>query len=169
MIAQNIGAGKIKRVPKAMATAFFMAFSIAFPLGLVTFLFPQAVFGLFCEEAPILEMAMTYVPGGCAAVPQQRHESTHVLTDQWLRHVKAESGSGAVGRACYAHRPCTDFGPGLWDGSLWVLVRTCGIQLCALCDWRGLFPVREMEDRKGDLGPADSIEGGNHAADLTSH
>ena len=62
MIAQNIGAGKIKRVPKAMATAFFMAFSIAFPLGLVTFLFPQAVFGLFCEEAPILEMAMTYVP-----------------------------------------------------------------------------------------------------------
>lgn len=54
MIAQNIGAQKIERVPKIMATAFGAAASIAVPLGIITCLFPEFVFGLFCSEEPTL-------------------------------------------------------------------------------------------------------------------
>lgn len=62
MIAQNIGAGKYKRVPKAMLCAFLMAGAIAAPCAAITAIFPRQVFALFCSEKPILEMAMTYIP-----------------------------------------------------------------------------------------------------------
>lgn len=62
MIAQNIGARKNERVPRAMVCAFAMAGCICLPCALVTFFFPEMVFGLFCGEAKILEMAVTYVP-----------------------------------------------------------------------------------------------------------
>ena len=62
MIAQNIGARKIERVPKIMATAFLCTCTFAVSFGMVTYFFPRFVFGLFCTEAPILEMALTYVP-----------------------------------------------------------------------------------------------------------
>lgn len=62
MIAQNIGARRNERVPAAMLCAFLMSAAISIPCAILTHLFPQAVFGLFCEEDVVLEMALTYVP-----------------------------------------------------------------------------------------------------------
>ncbi len=62
MIAQNIGAGKQNKVPEIMWVSLAVSSLIIVPWALAVVLFPATVFGLFCEEAPILEMAMTYVP-----------------------------------------------------------------------------------------------------------
>lgn len=62
MIAQNIGAEKNERVPKAMLCSFLMACGIAVPCAVITCLFPKQVFALFCSEELILQMAMTYIP-----------------------------------------------------------------------------------------------------------
>lgn len=62
MIAQNIGAGKTERVPKAMKCAFAMAGVTSGICAVTVSLFPRQVFGLFCSEEAMLDMAMTYVP-----------------------------------------------------------------------------------------------------------
>ena len=62
MIAQNIGAEKYHRVPRVIATSFVVDGIIALLLAVPTVLFPQAVFGLFTDDPPVLAMALSYIP-----------------------------------------------------------------------------------------------------------
>lgn len=62
MTAQNIGAGKHERVPKIMLTTFIMDSVIAVSVALTTAFFPEKVFGVFCSDAEILAVAMTFIP-----------------------------------------------------------------------------------------------------------
>ena len=62
MVAQALGAGKTKRVPKIVYHALWI---VAIPAGvfaLVTVLKPEWLFGLFSDDPKVLEMALGYVP-----------------------------------------------------------------------------------------------------------
>ena len=62
MVAQALGAGKTKRVPKIVYHALWI---VAIPAGvfaLVTALKPEWLFGLFSDDPKVLEMALGYVP-----------------------------------------------------------------------------------------------------------
>ena len=62
MIGQCIGAEKYDRVPKVLRVSFSINGFIAVAAGVVTLLFPQAVFGIFTSDKDVLKMAMTYIP-----------------------------------------------------------------------------------------------------------
>ena len=62
MIAQALGAGKIKRVPKVVLHALWILAIPASLFALVTALRPEWLFGLFSDDAEVLAMAITYIP-----------------------------------------------------------------------------------------------------------
>ena len=62
MIAQALGAGKIKRVPKVVMTAFCVVAVPAFLMGVITVLRPEWLFGLFSSDEAVLTLALTYIP-----------------------------------------------------------------------------------------------------------
>ncbi len=62
MIAQALGAGKIKRVPKVVLHALWILAIPASLFALVTALRPEWLFGLFSDDAQVLAMAITYIP-----------------------------------------------------------------------------------------------------------
>ena len=62
MMAQNIGAEKYERVPKVIATSFVMTGCISLAMSLITILAPNLVFGIFTDDALVLEMSLTYIP-----------------------------------------------------------------------------------------------------------
>lgn len=62
VIGQNLGAERYERVPKTMGAILVMNLVFASVLSLITVCFPRAVFGLFNNEAEVLDMAMTYIP-----------------------------------------------------------------------------------------------------------
>ena len=75
MIAQALGAGKVKRVPKVVLHALWILAIPASLFALVTALRPEWLFGLFSDDAQVLAMAITYIPVamiqylGCALRP----------------------------------------------------------------------------------------------------
>ena len=62
MIAQNIGAEKYDRVPKILKTSFALISVVALMLCAVMYFDPRAVFGIFSDDAEVLDMAEIYVP-----------------------------------------------------------------------------------------------------------
>lgn len=62
MIAQNIGAEKYDRVPKILKTSFALISVVALILCAVMYFDPRAVFGIFSDDAEVLDMAEIYVP-----------------------------------------------------------------------------------------------------------
>jgi putative MATE family efflux protein len=62
MAAQNIGARKFERVPKILVVCFLFDAAIVLPITVITLVFPNAVFGLFCSEQAVMDMALTYIP-----------------------------------------------------------------------------------------------------------
>ena len=62
MVAQALGAGKVKRVPKIVLHALWI---VAIPAGIfaaITALKPEWLFGLFSSDPEVLQMAITYIP-----------------------------------------------------------------------------------------------------------
>ena len=62
MIAQALGAGKIRRVPKVVWTALWVVAIPASVFALITWLKPEWLFGIFSDDPAVLAMAVTYVP-----------------------------------------------------------------------------------------------------------
>lgn len=62
MIGQCIGAEKYDRVPKVLKVSFSINLAISAGMGIVTVLFPSAVFGIFTDDAEVLKLALTYIP-----------------------------------------------------------------------------------------------------------
>ena len=62
MIGQNLGAEKYERVPRIIRVIMTVNVCFVTVLSLITVLFPKAVFGLFNNEAEVLEAALAYVP-----------------------------------------------------------------------------------------------------------
>ena len=62
MIAQALGAGKIRRVPKVVLTAFCVVAVPAMIMGVITVLRPEWLFGLFSSDEAVLTLALTYIP-----------------------------------------------------------------------------------------------------------
>lgn len=62
MIAQTLGAGKLKRVPRIFVHALWIVAVPASVFALVTVLHPEWLFGLFSDDPAVLSMALTYVP-----------------------------------------------------------------------------------------------------------
>ncbi len=62
MVAQALGAGKIKRVPKIVYTAFVVVGIPAVLMGILTVLKPEWLFGLFSSDDAVLTLALTYIP-----------------------------------------------------------------------------------------------------------
>ncbi|MBQ1531021.1 MAG: MATE family efflux transporter [Solobacterium sp.] len=62
MIAQALGANKIKRVPKVVFTAFFTVLVPAVIMGMITVFKPEWLFGLFSSDEAVLTLALTYIP-----------------------------------------------------------------------------------------------------------
>jgi putative MATE family efflux protein len=62
MIGQNLGAEKFDRVPRIIRVIMTVNVCFVTLLSLVTIFFPKSVFGLFNNEAEVLEAALAYVP-----------------------------------------------------------------------------------------------------------
>jgi len=62
MIGQNLGAEKFDRVPRIIRVIMTVNLCFVTLLSLITIFFPKAVFGLFNNEAVVLEAALAYVP-----------------------------------------------------------------------------------------------------------
>ena len=62
MIAQALGANKIKRVPKVVFTAFSLVAVPAVLMGIITIFKPEWLFGLFSSDEAVLTLALTYIP-----------------------------------------------------------------------------------------------------------
>ena len=62
MVAQALGAGKVKRVPKIVQHALWIVAIPASLFALITYLKPEWLFGLFSDDAAVLAMAITYIP-----------------------------------------------------------------------------------------------------------
>ena len=62
MVAQTLGAGKTKRVPKIVFHALWIVAIPAAIFALITGFKPEWLFGLFSEDPAVLEMAITYIP-----------------------------------------------------------------------------------------------------------
>jgi putative MATE family efflux protein len=62
MIAQALGAGKIKRVPEVVLTAFFVVLVPSSIMALITVFRPEWLFGLFSSDPDVLKLALTYIP-----------------------------------------------------------------------------------------------------------
>ena len=62
MIAQALGAGKVKRVPKVVFNALWIVAIPASIFALITYFKPQWLFGLFSSDPAVLTMAISYIP-----------------------------------------------------------------------------------------------------------
>lgn len=62
MIAQNLGAGKYRRVTEVLKVSFLVNGLIILAMALPTVFAPDIVFGLFTDDAEVLALALTYVP-----------------------------------------------------------------------------------------------------------
>jgi putative MATE family efflux protein len=62
MVGQNVGAQKYERVPRIMLTCFAFTLCSASLMSLIIYLFPQAVFGIFTDEAAVMTIAMEFLP-----------------------------------------------------------------------------------------------------------
>lgn len=62
MVAQALGAGKTKRVPKIVGHALWVVAIPAAIFAVITALRPQWLFGLFSGDDAVLAMAITYIP-----------------------------------------------------------------------------------------------------------
>ena len=62
MVAQALGAGKLKRVPKIVYTALWIVAIPAVLFGIITYFKPEWLFGLFSSDEAVLTMAITYIP-----------------------------------------------------------------------------------------------------------
>ena len=62
MVSQALGARKLERVPKIVVTALWVVAIPASVFAVVTLFRPEWLFGLFSDDAAVLEMAVTYVP-----------------------------------------------------------------------------------------------------------
>ena len=62
MTGQCLGAGKHERIPKIIGTSLIINLIFSSVLSIITVLFPEAIFGIFNNEAEVLAMAMTYIP-----------------------------------------------------------------------------------------------------------
>ena len=62
MIAQSLGAGKIKRVPKVVYHALWIVAIPAVIFSVITYFRPEWLFGLFSSDEAVLKMAVTYIP-----------------------------------------------------------------------------------------------------------
>jgi len=62
MVAQALGAGKIRRVPQILLCALWIIAIPAVLFAIVTALKPEWLFGLFSTDEAVLAMAKTYVP-----------------------------------------------------------------------------------------------------------
>ncbi len=62
MIAQALGAGKLKRVPKVVCNALWILAIPASIFAVVTATHPEWLFGLFSDDPEVLTMAVTYIP-----------------------------------------------------------------------------------------------------------
>ncbi len=60
-VGQNMGAGKPERAKKAVWCALGIGLAFWVVVALVCTLFPRAVFGLFSNEAPVLDLAVDYL------------------------------------------------------------------------------------------------------------
>ena len=62
MVAQALGAGKVKRVPKIVLHALWIVAIPASIFAAITALKPEWLFGLFSSDPEVLAMAITYIP-----------------------------------------------------------------------------------------------------------
>ncbi|NLO85255.1 MAG: MATE family efflux transporter [Clostridiales bacterium] len=62
MIGQNIGAEKYERVSKIMRTVFCITLGIAVILSIAIIAFPKHIFGIFTDEAEVLDLALEFLP-----------------------------------------------------------------------------------------------------------
>ena len=62
MVAQALGAGKIKRVPQIVFTALWVVAIPASIFAVITAVRPEWLFGLFSSDPAVLAMAITYIP-----------------------------------------------------------------------------------------------------------
>ncbi len=62
MVAQALGAGKLKRVPKVVYHALWIVGIPAAVMALITVFRPEWLFGLFSSDEAVLAMAVTYIP-----------------------------------------------------------------------------------------------------------
>ncbi len=62
MVGQNVGAQKYERVPRIMLTCFSFALCSAILMSAAVLLFPEAVFGIFTDEAAVMAIAMEFQP-----------------------------------------------------------------------------------------------------------
>jgi putative MATE family efflux protein len=68
MVGQNIGAEQYQRVPKVVASVFSITAVTSALMGIVIFLWPEQVFGLFNQEPAVLAVAMDFVPVALAGM-----------------------------------------------------------------------------------------------------
>ena len=62
IIAQNIAAGKLKRVRKSMLFVGAISLSIAAVISLAIVIFPMDIFGIFTDEKNVLMIVSSYIP-----------------------------------------------------------------------------------------------------------
>lgn len=62
MVAQALGAGKIKRVPLIVYNALWIVAIPTAVFALITALHPEWLFGLFSSDPAVLSMAVSYIP-----------------------------------------------------------------------------------------------------------
>jgi Na+-driven multidrug efflux pump len=61
MVGQNLGARKIDRCKKIVLYSFYSGLVIAACISALCFFFPKAVFGVFTQDAAVLEMGVIYL------------------------------------------------------------------------------------------------------------
>ena len=62
MNGQSIGAAKYERVPKVIGTTFMINATVAVVASIAVFFFPDAVFGIFTEDAEVLKVCHEFIP-----------------------------------------------------------------------------------------------------------
>ena len=60
-VGQNIGAGKQERAKKVVGSALGIGIVFWAVIAVICLVFPRAVFGLFSNEAPVLDLAVDYL------------------------------------------------------------------------------------------------------------
>lgn len=62
LVGQNIGGKRFDRVPKIVLYVFLFAFIVCMLLTGIMFAFPEQIYGLFTNEAPVMAIALEYLP-----------------------------------------------------------------------------------------------------------
>jgi len=62
MNGQSIGAAKYERVPKVIGTTFMINATVAAVASIAVFCFPDAVFGIFTDDAAVLTVCHEFIP-----------------------------------------------------------------------------------------------------------